>query len=75
MNPEQYLASWPEGESRSTKQIGATLAISTAKAYAICTQAEKDGKIAKYGYRVAPGVWESPEHSNLRPSSLFWQRI
>ncbi len=73
MTPSEYLAEWPEGESRNTKHVAADLSITTAKAYAMLCAFEKAGAVSKYGYRVRGG-WESPEHSTRHAAGLYWQR-
>ena len=56
----------------STKEIAASLGISTHAAYIDCVRLERIGILCKNGYRIKGG-WEDPEFSNLRPSSLYWQ--
>ena len=58
----------------STKEFAEILNVSTPTAYKICLLLEKEELICKYGYKTKYG-WEDPEHSKLRPNSVYWQRI
>lgn len=69
-----YLAEWQVGETRNTKHVAQALGVTTRKAYALLADACERGQLSRYGYRVAPGVWEDAEGSNLRPNALYWQR-
>jgi len=56
----------------STKEIAVLLNISTKKAYSIMLEMEANGNASKYGYKIKGG-FESPEFSNLKTNSLYWQ--
>ena len=64
---------WAPGETRLTKDVAKALGISTPKAYDLCCLEEKAGNLYRYGYRVRPGVWDSPESRSMRTTSLGWQ--
>jgi hypothetical protein len=68
------LKHWETGEVRNTKDVAKALGVATPVAYRLLCEAEKLGILSCYGYRVAPGVWESREHSSRQATSLYWQR-
>lgn len=58
----------------TTKEIAKALGVSTQKAYALCCEAEKEGWLYKYGYKVRDG-YEDVNNSTMRLTSLTWQNV
>lgn len=57
----------------TTKEVASMLDISTKEAYNLCTEAETEGWLYKFGYKVKGG-FEDVQESKNHPLSLTWQR-
>lgn len=71
---KQLIDSLPEGECLCTKEVAQRCGCSTGAAYRELARLCDDGVLERYGYRIAPGVWDGPESRSLRKSSLYWQK-
>lgn len=72
---EQVLEIIKLNHTESTKYIASKLDISTKKAYQLCCELLKEGRICKYGYWVGRGGWEDSENSTHHFNSLYWEII
>lgn len=64
-------------DTATTKEIAEALNITTARAYKLCTEAEQDGWLYKFGYRDRDGVIQPLESFEQQPrtNSLVWQNV